>query len=300
MMSPVMPRRRVWKYRFVHRWTGERRAVMKHDEGARVPGNRLHIRQLKSHALVAGLRLGLGGWRTGGQHPVGFCPFERARAVRDQKAGVRQGTAHGDQIGDEPRLRVGALPPPCVVLDVLRGLRPWRVVQRPLDGDDIRERSVARPAVGRVHARPGVGDDVVGDDRAQAVSQQHDAVIVTRGVELLDERHTRLADGLAVGDVRRVRAQVAGGIADEVDGQGLAEKAPRRRRWASATDPRASQPAISTPERPAMVAASAIAIRSQARIHHGRSGEDTGQRHNSRRTQEPIWARVVSRMMWAQ
>lgn len=85
--------------------------------------------------MAVGLQFGTRG--TGGQDPIRLRVLERARRVADQKVGVGERTAGGDEIGDEPALGVDALLAPRRVLNRL-DLRDVNAVgQRPLHGNQI-------------------------------------------------------------------------------------------------------------------------------------------------------------------
>jgi hypothetical protein len=119
---------------------------------------------------------------------------------------------------------------PC---GVLQALDLVGVGGRRLAGTRVEQafQATQRAAAGAPHAvalaetaGPGVGEDVVGDDAAQAVPIDDDARVALLVVQRVEQVGALFADVLPAGDVAGTRLQVAGRIAGIADDELVAQR----------------------------------------------------------------------------
>jgi hypothetical protein len=127
----------------------------------------------------------------------------------EQQLGVRERASDRDEIGNEPRVPDLPLLPPELSLRVLErrdfGSRGG-AVERTAELFDLlqmRLRNTVRVPMARIHFAPVDRQDVVADDAPEAVPDQHDAVVLVRFVERVEQHQPLRADLVADADIRR-------------------------------------------------------------------------------------------------
>src|SRR5690606_37185450 len=133
-----------------------------------------------------------------------------------------------DEVGDQPGDTDRAVIPPQPVLELLEPRDLLRTGPGPERDARLVEHAgrVLSSAAGGLrvaHLVPYVADDVVPDDRPEAVADDDHPVELARAVELAQQRDAVVADGVARLDVRRAGREVPRGV-----GQRRPDEAPEQ------------------------------------------------------------------------
>ena len=203
---------------------------------------------------------GLHGRRTGGKLAAIEPVAQTARVPGEQKLCVCKRAGDGDEVRDEPRPE-GA-PPCCRRLSVHRCVRsaaqllvdgalrspeianrgPGGLrVERSGGGDAARERRIESRACRDVRTArlrlslllrgnvigPQQSENVIGDDGAQAVPDEDDALVLIRRRQLADQSNAPLANFLARTDIAGCVETISGHVAEKPD-QECCERRPQQ------------------------------------------------------------------------